>query len=87
VNDRAQKAQQQLDALPGWAPAAALVADLRTAATSLRKGANLFQIAVKANDADGVKQAASFINSGTSAITSATSEISSLASQYGFSCP
>src|SRR5450756_433443 len=87
VNDRAQKAQAQLDALPAWAPASGLVADLRTAATSLRQGANLFQIAVKANDAEGVKQAASFIASGTSAITSATSEVSSLRSQYGFTCP
>ena len=86
VNDRAQKAQAQLDALPAWAPAGALVADLRTAATSLRQGANLFQIAVKANDADGVKQAATYIASGTSAITSATSDVSSLRSQYGFSC-
>jgi Uncharacterised protein family UPF0547 len=86
VNDRAQKAQAQLDALPGWAPASGLVADLRTAATSFRQGANLFQIAVKANDAGGVKQAASFISSGTSAITSATSEVTSLRGQYGFSC-
>jgi hypothetical protein len=87
VNDRASNAQGQLDALPDWPPAAALVADLRTAATSFRQGANLFQIAVKANDANGFTQAASLIDSGSQALRSATAEIASLRSQYGFSCP
>ena len=87
VNDRAGTAQGQLDAVPAWPPAASLVADLRAAATAYRQGANLFQIAAKANDGEGVKQAATFIDTGSAAITRATSDIQSLRSQYGFSCP
>lgn len=87
VNDRARAAQDQLDALPDWPPAAGLVGDLRTAATSFRQGANLFQIAVKANDAAGLKEAAASIDSGSAALTSASADVTSLRSAYGFSCP
>jgi uncharacterized protein YPO0396 len=82
----AKNASLALNDSTPWSPGAALMTDLKTAATDLQKAAGLFKIGAKSVSAATLKQANSYITKVTAALKAANTQAASLASRYGLSC-